>query len=126
MMDANCIDCNNRVVFRLPRPVAPPQGWEVQEVQGATGNLYRIARPPSNSRRAYYYWPWLPVRETREEAERDARPWPGDGNYVYGTVVEFPLGGYIWYQTGLKTRSIAEKRAQQAMAQIRAALGLSD
>jgi len=125
-VDANCISCDNRVVFRLPWSVAAPQGWTVYEVKGVSGGVYHIAEPPSNPRRFYNYWPWMPVRETWEEAERDALPWTGDSSCVYGTVVEFPLGGYIWYQTGLETHSRAEERAQQAMAKVRAELGLSD
>jgi len=125
-MNANCIGHNGHVVFRLPRPVTVPRGWVVRETQGVIGDLYRIAEPPSGSRRLYRYWPWVPVRETREEAERDVRPWTGDGNYAYGAVVEFPLGGYVWYQTGLDSRSRVEERARRAMAEVQAALDLSD
>ena len=40
-------------------------------------------------------------------------------------MVEFPLGGYVWYQTGLDDRSRAEKRARRAMDEVRTQLGLS-
>ena len=124
-MNADCIGCNNQVVFRLPRPVAAPRGWQVHEVHGVVGDHYRIAGPPGNPRQLYYYLPWLPVRETREEAERDALPGPGDGTNVYGAVTEFPLGGYVWFQTGLQPRSSAEDKARKAMAQMQEELGLS-
>jgi len=125
-MDVNCIGHNGYVVFRLPRPVAVPHGWVVRETEDVIGDFYRIAERPGDCRRLYRYLPWVPVRETREEAERDVHPWTGKGNYAYGAVVEFPLGGYVWYQTGLKNRPQAEERARQAMAEVRAALGLSD
>ena len=126
-MDANCIGHNGYVVFRLPRPVAVPHGWRVCEMEGAIGDCYRVAEPPSSSQRPYYYLlPWVPVRETREEAERDVHPWTGGGDYAYGAVVEFPLGGYVWYQTGLGSRSRAEERARRTMAEVQAELGLSN
>jgi hypothetical protein len=125
-MNVNCIGHSGYVVFRLPRPVEAPDGWKVCETEGMRGSLYRIAEPPSNSKRLYCYLPWVPVRETREEAERDMHPWTGAGDYVYGAVVEFPLGGYVWYQTGWENRHRAEERAQQAMAKVREELGLSD
>jgi hypothetical protein len=125
-MDVNCIGHNGYVVFRLPRPVETPPGWVIREAEGVIGGQYRIAERSSGSRRLYCYLPWVPVRETREEAERDRHPWTGQGNYAYGAVVEFPLGGYVWYQTGLENRPKAEERARRAMAEVRAALGLSD
>jgi len=106
--------------------VAVPPDWVVRETEGVIGGSYRVAEPPNGSKRPYCYWPWVPVRETREEAEGDVYPWTGKGNYVYGAVVEFPLGGYVWYQTGLGNRSRAEERARQAMAEVRAALDLSN
>ena len=121
-MKADCIGCNNHVVFRLPRPVAVPHGWTVHEVRGTIGDRYRVAGPCGNSGQSCYYWPWVPVRETREEAERDALPGPGDGNSVYGAVTEFPLGGYVWLQTGLQPRSKAEEAARQAMVMVEEAL----
>ena len=121
-MNADCIGCDAHVVFRLPRPTAVPQGWNVQEVAGVIGDRYRVADQPGKSRHSYYYWPWLPVRETPEEAERDAVPEPGDGEYVYGVVARFPLGGYVWYQTGLQPRPKAEEAARQAMAMVEEAL----
>ena len=124
-MDVNCIGHKGYVVFRLPRPVGVPDGWRVCEAEGVRGGIYRIAEPPCGTERLYHYLPWLPVRETREEAERDMYPWTGAGDYVYGVVVEFPLGGYVWYQTGLDDRSQAEKRARQAMDEVRTQLGLS-
>ena len=125
-MDVNCIGHNGYVVFRLPRPVKAPRGWRVCETDGVIDGHYRIAEPPSGSKRFYCYLPWVPVRETREEAERDMRPWEGKGDYVYGAVVECPLGGYVWYQTGLEDRPKAEERAQRAMDNVRADLGSSD
>ena len=124
-MDANCIGCRNHVVFRLPWPVAVPQEWAIHEVKSVSGDRYRLAGPPSDSSQSCYYWPWVCVRRTREEAERDALPWKGKGDYVYGVVVAFPLGGYVWYQTGLQPRSRAEERAQQAMVRLGAELGLA-
>ena len=123
-MKADCIGCNNHVVFRLPRPVVVPHGWTVHEVHGTIGDRYRVAGVRDNSGQSCYYWPWLPVRETREEAERDALPGPGDSSYVYGAVTEFPLGGYVWYQTGLQPRSRAMEQARRAMARVEADLGL--
>ena len=125
-MDINCIGYNDCVVFRLPQAVAAPQGWVVRETKSVLGGHYRIAEPPSNPRQLYRYWPWVPVRETREEAERDAYRWTGEGNYVYGAVVEFPLGGYVWYQTGLESRTKAEEMARRTMTEVRVALGLAD
>ena len=124
-MDVNCIGHDGYVVFRLPQPLEAPPGWVVQETENMIGSRYRIAERPPKSRRSYCYLPWLPVRETREEAERDMYPWKGQGNYAYGAVVEFPLGGYVWYQTGLNDRAKAEERARRAMADVRDALGLS-
>jgi len=123
-MNADCIGWSKHIVFRLPRPVTVPQGWTVHEVDGVIGDHYRIAGPGGNFRDSCYYWPWLPVRETREEAERDALPGPGDGTHAYGAVTEFPLGGYVWYQTGLRPRSSAEQEARHVMSRVGAELGL--
>ncbi len=125
-MEANCIGHHGYVVFRLPRSVEAPAGWVVRESEDVVGSHYRIAERPGVTQRLYSYLPWVPVRETREEAERDTHPWRGMGNYAYGAVVEFPLGGYVWYQTGLQDRPKAEECARQAMAAVRRELDFSD
>ncbi len=123
-MEVNCIGHDGYIVFRLPRSVEAPRGWVVRETQGVIGDRYRVAECPSDARPPCSYLPWVPVRETREEAEGDMYPWQGRGDLAYGAVVEFPLGGYVWYQTGLKDRNEAEESARQAMARVRVALGL--
>ena len=125
-MEINCIGHNGYVVFRLPRPIEAPAGWVVHETKDAICGRYRIAERPAESVPFSGYLPWVPVRATREEAERDVHPWQGRGDYAYGAVVEFPLGGYVWYQTGFADRPRAEESARQTMDEVREALGLSD
>jgi hypothetical protein len=127
-MKVTLISHDGHAIFELLEPIEIPPGWMMSRVVGVKDGPFVIAEPrnlgyrPDSAPRRVYQWPWMRVRKTQEEAERDARPWRGGGDYVYGAAVKFPLGGWVWCQTGLKRALLAARRAAEIMAEVKATL----